>query len=366
MKFLKTKEAQRIIHSIKNIGLRDEVYLFFDELTSLMGAGITVIEAVQGVKESTSSKRFKKILSRVEQSLVEGASLSEALEAEYILVPRIKALLDVGEQSGSLVSNLETITLQNEKETLFRAAVRSSLLYVVIVFTFSLGIGIATPWIILPQLTSFFSALNADLPLITKILISVGEFFATYGVVVFPLLGVFLVIVLYFLFSFPKTRFIGHTVLFHLPLAHKLIQEAEIARFSYLLGTQLKAGISLLESLSVMPTTTTYVNYKKFYKTLEDRISEGYSFAEAIETADPKHKLLSPSVRQLIRAGEKSGALSDMLLKIGKTYEVRIQNTAKSIPTILEPILLVIVGLIVATIALGVVLPIYNLSEIIQ
>jgi len=363
---MQTNEWKRIKKSVQNIGLQDAVYLFFDEITPLMDAGIPVIQAVQSAKESTSSRRLKKILLRVEQSLVEGASLSEALEKEQIINPRIKTLLDVGEQSGNLIANLKAITLQNEKELLFRAAVRSSLLYVVIVFTISIGVGIATPWIILPQLTSFFNTFDADLPLITQILIDVGQFFATYGVLVFPVLAVVLILILYFLFSFPKTRFIGHSVLFHLPLSHRLIKEAEIARFSYLLGTQLTAGVPIVSALEVMPSTTTYTNYKKFYTTLLDRLREGYSFTEAIAYADPKRKLLTSSVVQLISAGEQSGSLSDMLLKIGDTYENRVQQTAKSIPTLLEPILLVVVGGIVAFIALGVILPVYNLSEIIQ
>ncbi|XKT75405.1 MAG: type II secretion system F family protein [Patescibacteria group bacterium UBA2103] len=361
-----SSEKKRIIASLKNAGLQDAVYLFFDELTALMRAGITVTRAVGSIKESTPSRRLRKILGRVEQSLIEGATLSEALSAEYIINPRIKTLLDVGERSGNLIANLEAITLQNEKEVLFRGAVRSSLLYVVIVMTVSLGVGIATPWIILPQLTAFFSTFDADLPGITLFLIGTGQFFTDYGVFVFPALAVFLILILYFLFSFPKTRFIGHSVLFHLPLSHRLIKEAEIARFSYLLGTQLRAGISIMDALEVMPSTTTYANYRRFYMTVLDRVKEGYSFSEAVLYADPKKKLLSSSVVQLVSAGEQSGSLSDMLLKVGETYENRVQQTAKSIPTLLEPIMLVLVGAIVAVIALGVVLPVYNLSEIIK
>jgi len=360
------KEVDRILSSIKNAGLQDATYLFFDELSALMGAGISVTQAVSGIKENTPSRRLRKVLGRVERSLVEGATLAEALDTEHIISPRIKTLLEVGERSGNLVANIEAITLQNEKELVFRSAVRSSLLYVVIVLSISVAVGIATPWIILPQLTSFFGSFDAELPAITQFLISTGQFFSDYGALVFPVLAGLLILILYFLFSFPKTRFIGHTLLFRLPISHGLIKEAEIARFSYLLGTQLKAGISILDALMVMPSTTTYVNYRKFYTVIVDRIREGYSFAEAIEYGDPKKKLLTGSVVQLIRAGEQSGSLADMLLKVGEKYEAKVQQTAKNIPTILEPILLVVVGVIVAVIALGVILPVYNLSEIIQ
>jgi len=365
-KFLNSPEVERVFYSIKNIGMRDSVYLFFSELTPLMKAGVPVIEAVESIQEGTSSKRLKKSLTKVSQSIAEGVTLSKALEEEQLLNPRIATLLDIGEKSGNLIENLETIVLQNEKETSFRSAIRSSLLYVVIVLTLALGVGIATPWIILPQLATFFNTFQADLPLVTRILIGVGEFLSNYGIFVFPIFAVMLIIIVYFLFSFPKTRFIGHSILFHLPISSKLIKEAELARFTYLLGTQLQSGISILEALRVMPTTTTYKNYEIFYSELENRISEGFSFSEAIINIKGSKSFLPSSVIQLIRAGERSGTLSEMLIKIGEKYEERVQQTAKTIPTILEPILLVLVGGLVATIALGVVLPIYNLSEIIQ
>jgi len=348
---------------VRRFGLRRAAYLFFEELSALVGAGIPILESIQSIRESTASKRLRKELLLVEDQIQEGASLSKALGSRKLLSPRILIQLQVGEQSGNLTSALKTIVLQNEKETRFSNAVRSSLLYVVVVFSIALAVGVATPWIILPQLASFFESLDAELPLITRLLIGTGEFFVNYGFLVFPLLGVTLLAVLYFLFSFPQTKFIGHSILFHLPLSRGLIREAEIARLGYLLGTQLESGITVTESLRIMTGTTTYGNYSHLYKFLNDHITEGYSLSEALQ-AYPKVKALVPSnVRQLIKAGERSGTLSSMLISIGENYEERIERTAKNIPTILEPILLVLVGGLVAIIALGVLLPVYSLSN---
>ena len=169
--------------------------------------------------------------------------------------------------------------------------------------------------------------------------------------------------VLYFLFSFPQTRFIGHSLLFHLPLSRRLIREAEIARFGYLLGTQLKSGITVTDALMIMSGTTTYQNYSRLYDFLRDHIEEGYSISEALDAHKNVKGMVPANVRQLIKAGERSGTLSDMLITIGVDYESRIERTAKNIPTILEPILLVLVGGLVMIIALGVLLPVYNLSN---
>ena len=359
--------AQGLQHArgiIRRFGIKRAVYLFFEELSALIGAGIPIIESIESIKESTASRRLKKEIAYVAERIKEGASLSQALDSRGLLSPRILIQLQVGERSGNLSNALETIVLQNTKELRFSDAVRSSLFYVVIVFSIALAVGIATPWIILPQLASFFESVDAELPLLTRVLISSGEFFATYGFIIFPLLFLVLALILYFLFSFPQTRFIGHSLLFHLPLSRQLIREAEIARLGYLLGTQLRSGITVTESLKIMSGTTTYRNYTKLYMFLDDHIAEGYSISEALQAYQHTKSLVPSNVLQLIRAGERSGTLSEMLIRIGENYEERIERTAKNIPTILEPILLVLVGGLVALIALGVLLPVYNLSNI--
>ena len=348
---------------VNRIGIKRAVFLFFQELSALISAGIPIVESIESIYESTSSKKLKKELAFRAESIKEGATLSQALDARGLLPPRILILLQVGEKSGNLANALKTIVLQNEKELRFSDAVRSSLLYVVIVFSIALAVGIGTPWIILPQLTSFFASIDAELPLLTRILVGSGEFFARYGFVIFPGLVAALLFVLYFLFSFPQTRFIGHSLLFHLPLSRRLIREAEIARFGYLLGTQLKSGITVTDALMIMSGTTTYQNYSRLYDFLRDHIEEGYSISEALDAHKNVKGMVPANVRQLIKAGERSGTLSDMLITIGVDYESRIERTAKNIPTILEPILLVLVGGLVMIIALGVLLPVYNLSN---
>lgn len=151
--------AQGLQHArgiIRRFGIKRAVYLFFEELSALIGAGIPIIESIESIKESTASRRLKKEIAYVEERIKEGASLSQALDSRGLLSPRILIQLQVGERSGNLSNALETIVLQNTKELRFSDAVRSSLFYVVIVFSIALAVGIATPWIILPQLASFF------------------------------------------------------------------------------------------------------------------------------------------------------------------------------------------------------------------
>ncbi|NQV00822.1 MAG: type II secretion system F family protein [Parcubacteria group bacterium] len=346
-------------------GLKKEIYFFIENLSTLLSAGMNISSAVRSIQEEADSRRIRKILKGVADDLDGGSSLYNSLEQTGVLSQRILSLIKVGEQSGRLAENLEVIVLQNEKETLFRSKVRSSLMYAVIVFTLAIVIGIGTAWFVLPKLASFFNDLDAELPIITRWLIGIGEFLSQYGIFIIPLFALFVLSAFYFLFSFPKTKFIGHAILFHLPVVKKLIKQVEIARFGHLLGTMFESGMSVVDAISALKGTTTFKNYQKFYIYLREKVETGNSLQKSFNDYPNIQKLFPSSVRQMIAAAEKSGKLSEILIKIGKIFEQKTEATARNLPIILEPILLIIIGLAVALLALGVIMPIYNLSNII-
>lgn len=348
----------------RNFGIKKEVYFFVENLSTLLSAGMSVSQALKAIREETKRGRMRKILTQMEEEVVNGSPLHRIMEKVQVFSPRTLSLVRIGEESGKLNNNLEVLVLQNEKETLFKSKVRSSLMYAVIVLTLTVVVGIGTAWFTLPKLSSFFGELDAELPIITRWLISFGEFLGSYGVFIIPFFVLGVLIIFYFLFSFPKTKFVGHAILFKLPLVRNLIKHVEIARFGYLLGTMFESGMSVVDSVDALEGSTTFKNYKKFYTYLKDKVEEGHSLQKSFNDYPRIEKLFPPSVRQMMSAAEQSGMLSKTLLRIGKMFEQKTENTARNLPIILEPILLIIIGLGVALIALGVIMPIYNLSEI--
>src|SRR5262249_45655289 len=135
---------------------------------------------------------------------------------------------ELGERSGRLSANLEVAAIQNEKEAAFRSRVRSALAYSSFVFILAIVVGVGTAWFILPKIAAFFMELNAPVPPLTQGIIATGAFLQHYGYIFIPGFIAIFLILFYFLFSFPKTRFIGHTILFHIPLIQTLIKETEI------------------------------------------------------------------------------------------------------------------------------------------
>lgn len=351
-----------IFLTFRSFGLHRESNFFIQNLAVLIGAGMGVTAALDAVYTEIVSWRMRSALREIIDDVRDGMTLSRALTRAQIVTPHTLSLVTLGELSGRLSENLHVAALQNEKESVFRARVRSALSYSIFVFMIAIIVGVGTAWFILPKIASFFTELKVPLPALTRTIIGAGVFLKTYGFVFIPsFFGVF-ALLFYFLFSFPKTKFIGHTILFHIPLIKGLILETEIARFGFLVGTMVRAGVPIHTVFELLPSTTTFGNYRRLYQYMSDRIKDGYSFARLFPEYPHLRRVLPTAVRQMIVAAEQSGTLSDTFLKIGSMYETKVETTSRNIPAFLEPFLLVLVGLCVGVLAIGVLLPVYQIG----
>lgn len=347
---------------MRSFGLHNESSFFIQNLSVLIGAGIGIPDALESVYQEIRSFRMRSACREIIENVNDGLALSKAVEVAGIVAPHTLALISLGEMSGRLSANLQVAALQNEKEATFRSRVRSALAYSSFVFVLALVVGIGVAWFVLPQIASFFNDLNAPLPKLTKGIIATGIFLRDYGYIFLPLFFSIFAGLAYFLFSFPKTKFIGHTILFHIPLIKTLILETEVARFGFFSGTMISAGIPIKNVFDLLPTITTFNNYRDLYQFFAKKITEGSSFQRMFSDYDKLNDLLPLPVRQMVVASEKSGTLSQTLLKIGSLYELKVESTSKNIPAFLEPALLVFIGCIVAILALGILMPVYNLG----
>ncbi|MFA6028029.1 MAG: type II secretion system F family protein [Patescibacteria group bacterium] len=250
--------------SFYRLGLRKQVYDFLENFTALLSSGMNISEALGSISSDTKSKRMKRIINDIKDDVDNGVAFSQAILTWEFLPDRMVSLIKLGELSGKLADNLGVIVTQNEKDMVFRSKVRSSLIYSLIVLTLAIVVGAFTAWFVLPKMTEAFISFGAELPLITRIMIQIGKVLGDFGYIIVPFFFLFVASMTYFLFSFPKTKFIGHSLLFHIPFVKTLIRESETARFGFLLGTMLNAGLPVVESLNAMPGTTTFRNYREF------------------------------------------------------------------------------------------------------
>jgi type II secretory pathway component PulF len=352
-------------------GLGKERDYFVENLSMLISGGMPIIDALDSIAEELRSRRMKKIIYDMQSDISSGSPLWRTLQNTNIFPEHAVSLIRLGEESGKLTENLKVVAIEQEKERVFKSKLRSAMMYPVFVLSLTVIIGIGIAWFILPKLAIVFAQLKITLPLITKILIGAGIFLGNYGQYAVPGAILIVVVLFFFIFSFSRTKFIGQSILFFAPGIKVLIKEVEVARFGYLLGTLLEAGLPITSALDSLAGATDIEQYRKLYIHLRNSVEEGNSLQKSFATFSPKNKLVSngkyanhliPSpIQQLIVAGERSGTLSLTLLKIGQMYESKADTSTKNLTVILEPILLVIVWLGVVAVALAVILPIYSL-----
>ena len=345
-----------------HLAARDREYLTTN-LALLLKAAVPVGEALDSLASTSKSAPFKKAIAQMRSDIDDGMPLWKALDRAGVVPEQTLALVRLGEESGNMVTNLQVAARQEAKQRVLRSKVKSALIYPVFVLGLTGIVGLGVAWFLLPRLSQTFTGLNVKLPLISKIFLNLGTFLKQDGLYVVPGGLIALILLLYILFAAPKTKSIGNWLLFHTPGVSRLMYEVEVARFGYLLGTLLDAGLSVTDSLELLTHSTTSPRYQKFYRHLRDSFDEGYGFGKSFANYPMSHKLLPPTVQQLIVAGERSGALSETLDTIGTSYEEKSDISTQNLEVILEPILLVIVWLGVMGVAIAVILPIYKLTS---
>lgn len=343
-----------------HVGSKDRVY-FTSNLAILLRSGVSISEAIFAMQQTTKSRKLQAALVQMQHDIDEGMALWQVLQRSSIVSEQTLVLVQLGEESGNLPENLSLASMQEAKQRLFAANIQAALLYptFVILTTFIVAIGVA--WFLLPRLAETFSQLRTPIPLITQIFLNFGVFLQKSGAVVMPLIILGAIVTAYILFGFSKTKHLGRSLLIHLPGIGNLLRETEVARFGYLLGTLLDAGLSITRACQLLARATNSPIYNHFYKYLFNAFEEGYNFATSFSRYRGANKIIPPAVQQLIMAGERSGALPDTLKSIGSIYEENAALSTKNLQSVLEPILLVIIATGVLSVAVAVVLPIYSL-----
>jgi type II secretory pathway component PulF len=235
-----------------------------------------------------------------------------------------------------------------------------AMIYPGIVLTLMFVIVMGLGMFVLPNLISVLYSLNVPLPLVTRLLIAFTKIMTRYGAVGVPSI-IALAIALVFLGKFTRLKRFFQWIAFGVPGIGTLLREATIARFGVIVGGLLQAGVSLPDALKSLADVTTIISYKNFYLRLLERVTLGDSFSKCFTEMRGSERFLPVSVQQLIMTGERTGSMSVIALKIADIYEKKANDTAQKLPVILEPLLLLIMGVLVCTIALAIIVPIYSI-----
>lgn len=338
-----------------------ELDYFLENLSMLAASGMAIDAALLASRAELTNRRARHVADTIQKEVEGGMALWQAFSKTGAFPAHIVSLVKLGEESGTLAENLKVIAREREKDRMFRSQVRSAMMYPVFVLSLTAVVGAGVAWVILPRLAAVFAQLRVGLPPITKALMAAGVFIGERGATALPLFFAVFFLCVYMVFYFPKTKHVGHALLFALPGVGQLMKETELARMGYLLGALIAAGVPMVQALRSLADAAFFPFYRRFFSYLSARIEEGDSFQQSFAAHRETARLMPVPVQQMIVAGERSGSLADAFSRIGGHFEARVALTTKNLATVLEPLLLVVVWVGVVAVALAIILPIYNL-----
>lgn len=336
-----------------------ERMLLAKHLATMVRSGVTVLEALRVVGEETPSSRVRHAVEGLATAVESGQSLGDAVASQgRRFDPLFVHLVRVGEASGTLDSSLAELSEELRKRSELIRRVRSAMLYPAIVLALTVVLIFVLTTFVLPRIIPLFSSLNVELPLATRILLAVATFSKAYGIWVGAGLVVSL-IMLRILTRVPAIRPAWHGLLLRLPVGGELLRNISRANFCRTLGVLLKSGVPMVEALKITAQVTPNAVYARTLRKMSERVSQGNSLYSCLPH---RGQLFGGVVASMIRVGETSGTLDATLLELNDYYDKEVGNATQNLATVIEPVLLLFIGLIVAFTAAAIILPIYQFS----
>ncbi|MFH1508591.1 MAG: type II secretion system F family protein [bacterium] len=342
-----------------SVGVKEKI-LFTNHLAMMLKAGVSISKAIGILAKQTNSKYFAKILNSINKDIQKGRSLAEAMAVHKNVFPTMfTSMVQAGEFSGRLEEVLKQLSTQMEKDHHLISKIRGAMTYPSIVVLAMIGVAIVMMTMVLPQLTDIFAGMDTELPFATRFLLAASDFTSNNLVLVIG--GLVGLVVLFFMFI--KTPFgkpIWHRVLIIFPLIGTLAKKVNLARFARTTASLLKSGISMVTTLEIVSSVLGNVHYKRAVEEASKKITKGVSLVSIFEK---EPHLFPPMVTQMISIGEETGELDTILLQLAGFYEEEVADSTENMSSIIEPLLMIVMGVAVAFLALAIVQPIYSITS---
>ena len=340
----------------------DDIAITTRQLATLLGAGVTLVEALTALVDQVEKERLKIILSDVKGRVNEGSSLADALGVHQKVFGSLYVnMIRAGEHSGALDTVLLRLADFTESQSKLQQKIIGTMTYPAIMVLVGVGILTLLMVVVIPKVTKIFTTMKATLPWTTRLLIWASNFLQDWWFIIFPVLG----LVIYALTSYfrsPKGRPVWDRFALKAPVFGGLLRMLAISRFARTLATLLKSGVPLLTAMDITKAVVTNSILSAVVEKARDAISEGESIATPIKRSGE----FPPLVYHMISIGERSGQLEDMLMSVADSYENQVNVRIGALTSMLEPLLTVIMGVMIAFVAFSVLMPILQVNSAIR
>lgn len=334
-----------------------DVIVFTNQLANLLESGVAVLPALQLMAEESTSAPLRKVLREVVEDIRQGSSIADALSRHELVFSELYvSMIGVGEQTGNLDEILRQLAKHMDKEETVKANLRSAMTYPALVLLLAVGVVLIMLNFTLPPLLGLYAEFDAQLPLPTRILMGATAFFLQYRLVILLVL-ILIILGVYLYYRTPQGKKQFHRFFLNIPVIGRINTHGNVSRFSRTLATLLQAGLQLPESMRLTEETIQNVVLSEEIEELRQETLQGRGIAAPLSSSNYFPQMLA----QVVRIGEETGTLDEHLLTLAEFYEEEVDRSLDNLTSLLEPGMVIFVGVIVAFVAISVILPMYSL-----
>lgn len=338
----------------------DQLVLMTRNLSGMLKAGLPLTRALSVIERQSQNPKMKQVIADVRERIQKGDQFNSALAAHPRVFDELYvAMVRAGEESGGLSDTLATLSIQMERASSLKKRIRGAMIYPAIVITIMTLIGIVMMIYVMPSITGTFKKMEVELPATTKALIAASDFMAantylTLGIFIGSLAGL-----IYFMRTHLGKR-VFHLIFLKLPVIGPMVKETNSARTARTLSSLLTSGVDVIRSLEI----TRDVVQNIYYKPILDEAKAAVEGGQALSSVFTKHEKLYPVfVGEMLMVGEETGEVGSMMKQLAEFYETEVERKTKDLSTIIEPLLMVVIGGVVGFFALAMIAPIYSITD---
>ncbi len=339
-----------------------DIAIFSRQLATMLGAGIPLVQAFEIVGSGHENAAMQKLILSIKGDVEGGSSLAEALAKQPLYFDDLFVnLVESGEQAGALESLLEKIATYKEKTEAIKKKIKKALTYPAAVLVVAFVVTTILLIFVIPSFEDLFQGFGADLPTFTRMIIDLSAFVRTKGIFIVMIIGGFVATFLYFKKRSRPFRHFLDRMMLKMPIIGPILEKASIARYARTLATMFAAGVPLVEALQSVAGATGNIVYETGVLAMRDEVATGQRLQQAMENTD----LFPNMVIQMIAVGEESGSLDEMSSKVADFYEADVDDAVDNLSSLLEPMIMAILGVLVGGLVVAMYLPIFKLGAVV-
>lgn len=358
------RKRHKFFIRMPSLGVRSvEKIMMARSLWIMFSSGLSLVKIFDILAAQTKNEQFKSILLDVKEKLNKGESFSDAL----VKYPKVfndffVSMVKIGEESGTLAEIFEILSVHMDRDHELKSKIRGAMIYPCIILGVMACVGVVISTVVLPKFSAFLVGMNVPLPIYTQILIGIGTYSQQYWYlsIIVPIIAIYGFILA---MKTKKGRWVRDTVLIKMPLLAPFIKKSNSAIIIRSLSSLNASGISLVRSLEITSATTGNIYFKNALKESMEKIKKGGKLSNALK---PYQRIFPFGAIDMIEVGEETGKTSDILKKLAEFYEAEVLEETKNFSIIIEPLLIVFLGLIVAFFTISIIEPMYSSFSSIQ